>query len=43
MSSGGLPIGLQLIGPQHGDLVVLRTAAALEAAIDHDFLASLPD
>ena len=25
------------------DLVVLRTAAALEAAIDHDFLAGLPD
>ena len=43
MSSGGLPIGLQLVGPQHGDLVVLRTAAALEAAIDHDFLATLPD
>ena len=42
MSSGGLPIGLQLVGPQHGDLVVLRTAAALEAAIDHDFLATLP-
>jgi len=29
-----LPIGLQLIGPQHGDLVVLRTAAALEAAME---------
>ncbi len=42
MSSGGLPIGLQLVGPQHGDLVVLRTAAALEAAIDQDFLATLP-
>ena len=39
MSSGGLPIGLQLVGPQHGDLVVLRTAAALEAAIDLDPLA----
>ena len=36
MSNGGLPIGLQLVGPQHGDLVVLRTAAALEAAIDLD-------
>jgi aspartyl-tRNA(Asn)/glutamyl-tRNA(Gln) amidotransferase subunit A len=35
----GLPIGLQLIGPQHGDLVVLRTAAALEAALDMDVLA----
>ena len=34
MSSGGLPIGLQLVGPQHGDLVVLRTAAALEAALE---------
>ena len=42
LSSGGLPIGLQLIGPQHGDLVVLRTAAALEAAIELDTLAPLP-
>jgi Asp-tRNA(Asn)/Glu-tRNA(Gln) amidotransferase A subunit family amidase len=42
LSSGGLPIGLQLIGPQHGDLVVLRTAAALEAALDDDALASVP-
>jgi aspartyl-tRNA(Asn)/glutamyl-tRNA(Gln) amidotransferase subunit A len=41
-SSGGLPIGVQLIGPQHGDLVVLRTAAALEAALDLDTLAPLP-
>ncbi len=39
---GGLPIGLQLVGPQHGDLVVLRTAAALEAALDLDTLAPLP-
>jgi aspartyl-tRNA(Asn)/glutamyl-tRNA(Gln) amidotransferase subunit A len=43
MSSSGLPIGLQLVGPQHGDLVVLRTAAALEAALDLDTLAALPD
>ncbi len=43
LSSGGLPIGLQLIGPQHGDLVVLRTAAALEAALDLDPVAVLPD
>jgi len=42
LSSGGLPIGLQLVGPQHGDLVVLRTAAALEAAIALDTLAPLP-
>ena len=43
LSSGGLPIGLQLIGPQHGDLVVLRTAAALEAAMDIDPVAVLPN
>jgi aspartyl-tRNA(Asn)/glutamyl-tRNA(Gln) amidotransferase subunit A len=45
LSSGGLPIGLQLVGPQHGDLVVLRTAAALEAALDLDLatLAPVPD
>ena len=30
-SRSGLPIGLQLVGPQHGDLVVLRTAAAPKA------------
>jgi aspartyl-tRNA(Asn)/glutamyl-tRNA(Gln) amidotransferase subunit A len=33
LSSTGLPVGIQLIGPQHGDLVVLRAAAALEAAL----------
>jgi aspartyl-tRNA(Asn)/glutamyl-tRNA(Gln) amidotransferase subunit A len=43
VSGGGLPIGLQLVGPQHGDLVVLRTAAALEAALDLDTLAPLSD
>ena len=36
------PDRVQLIGPQHGDLVVLRTAAALEAALDLDTLAPLP-
>ena len=36
LQSDGLPVGLQLVGPQHGDLVVLRTAAALEAALDLD-------
>jgi Asp-tRNA(Asn)/Glu-tRNA(Gln) amidotransferase A subunit family amidase len=29
----GLPIGLQLVGPQHGDLVVLRAMAALTAEL----------
>jgi len=33
LNSNGLPVGLQLVGPQHGDLVVLRTAAALEAGL----------
>ncbi|HEY2562142.1 MAG TPA: amidase family protein, partial [Acidimicrobiales bacterium] len=33
LTEAGLPVGLQLVGPQHGDLVVLRSAAALEEAI----------
>jgi aspartyl-tRNA(Asn)/glutamyl-tRNA(Gln) amidotransferase subunit A len=36
LTAAGLPVGLQLVGPQHGDLVVLRAAAALEAALDAD-------
>lgn len=39
LTAGGIPVGVQLIGPQHGDLVVLRSAAALEAALDFDALA----
>lgn len=35
-TSDGMPVGLQLIGPQHGDLVVLRTMAALEAGLGLD-------
>jgi Asp-tRNA(Asn)/Glu-tRNA(Gln) amidotransferase A subunit family amidase len=30
LTDAGLPVGLQVIGPQHGDQVVLRTLAALE-------------
>ena len=30
----GMPVGLQLIGPQHGDMVVLRTMGALAAALE---------
>jgi Asp-tRNA(Asn)/Glu-tRNA(Gln) amidotransferase A subunit family amidase len=30
----GMPVGLQLIGPQHGDAVVLRAMAALETAMN---------
>jgi aspartyl-tRNA(Asn)/glutamyl-tRNA(Gln) amidotransferase subunit A len=31
LSGDGLPVGLQLVGPQHADAIVLRSAAALEA------------
>ena len=41
LSSQGLPVGLQLVGPQHADLVVIRSAAALEAAIGFDELAPI--
>jgi Asp-tRNA(Asn)/Glu-tRNA(Gln) amidotransferase A subunit family amidase len=33
LSDDGLPVGLQLVGPQHGDLVVLRAMAAAEQAL----------
>ena len=42
LSSSGLPVGLQLVGPQHGDLVVLRSAAALEEALGFATLAPNP-
>jgi aspartyl-tRNA(Asn)/glutamyl-tRNA(Gln) amidotransferase subunit A len=42
LTEGGLPVGLQLVGPQHADIVVLRSAAALEAAIGFDTLARFP-
>jgi aspartyl-tRNA(Asn)/glutamyl-tRNA(Gln) amidotransferase subunit A len=38
-TSEGLPVGLQIVGPQHGDLVVLRAAAALEQALDLETVA----
>jgi len=41
-SSAGVPVGLQLVGPQHADLVVLRSAAALEAALAFDEVAPYP-
>jgi Asp-tRNA(Asn)/Glu-tRNA(Gln) amidotransferase A subunit family amidase len=41
-TQSGLPVGLQLVGPQHADQVVLRAAAALEAALDLDTVAPLP-
>ena len=40
-TSERLPVGLQLVGPQHGDLVVLRAAAALEEALGIHAVAAL--
>ncbi len=37
----GMPVGLQLVGPQHGDLVVSRAAAALERGLDLDPVAPI--
>jgi aspartyl-tRNA(Asn)/glutamyl-tRNA(Gln) amidotransferase subunit A len=39
LTADGLPVGIQLVGPQHADLVVIRSAAALETAIGFDELA----
>ena len=39
LGTGGVPVGLQLIGPQHADLVVIRAMSALERAIGFDQLA----
>lgn len=42
LTARGLPVGLQLVGPQHADLVVMRSAAALEEALGFDERAPLP-
>lgn len=39
LGPSGVPVGLQLVGPQHGDLVVVRAAAAVEEAIGFDQVA----
>ncbi len=41
LSRSGLPVGVQLIGPQHADLVVLRSAAALEQQLGFEVLAPI--
>ena len=33
LSPGGLPIGVQIVGPQHGDLTTLRVAQLIEREI----------
>jgi aspartyl-tRNA(Asn)/glutamyl-tRNA(Gln) amidotransferase subunit A len=35
-TADGMPVGLQVIGPQHGDVVVLRAIAVLEDALALD-------
>lgn len=35
-TSDGMPVGLQVVGPQHGDQVVLRALAVLEQLLDVD-------
>lgn len=34
-TSGGLPVGLQIVGPHHADLAVLRIGHAFERATRH--------
>jgi Asp-tRNA(Asn)/Glu-tRNA(Gln) amidotransferase A subunit family amidase len=40
-TEGGLPVGLQVVGPQHADVAVLRALAVLEDAIGVDRLAPI--
>ncbi|HEX6476255.1 MAG TPA: amidase family protein [Acidimicrobiales bacterium] len=40
-TGSGMPVGLQLVGPQHGDLVVSRAAAALEHGLGLDPVAPI--
>jgi Asp-tRNA(Asn)/Glu-tRNA(Gln) amidotransferase A subunit family amidase len=38
-TADGMPVGLQVVGPQHGDVVVLRALALLEDALALDTVA----
>jgi aspartyl-tRNA(Asn)/glutamyl-tRNA(Gln) amidotransferase subunit A len=38
-TADGMPVGLQVVGPQHGDVVVLRALALLEDALGVDTVA----
>jgi Asp-tRNA(Asn)/Glu-tRNA(Gln) amidotransferase A subunit family amidase len=40
-TEGGLPVGLQVVGPQHADVAVLRALALLEDALAVDRLAPI--
>jgi aspartyl-tRNA(Asn)/glutamyl-tRNA(Gln) amidotransferase subunit A len=41
LTGAGVPVGLQVVGPQHGDVVVLRTLAVLEDTLGLGAVASL--
>ena len=38
----GMPVGLQVVGPQHGDLAVLRALAVLEDTLELDTVCPYP-
>jgi Asp-tRNA(Asn)/Glu-tRNA(Gln) amidotransferase A subunit family amidase len=38
-TADAMPVGLQIVGPQHADVAVLRAVALLEDALGHDRLA----
>ena len=40
-TADGMPVGLQVVGPQHGDVAVLRTLAVLEDALALDTIAPI--
>jgi aspartyl-tRNA(Asn)/glutamyl-tRNA(Gln) amidotransferase subunit A len=40
-TADGMPVGLQIVGPQHADVAVLRTMAVLEDLLDLDPLAPI--
>jgi Asp-tRNA(Asn)/Glu-tRNA(Gln) amidotransferase A subunit family amidase len=41
VASSGVPIGMQVVGPQHADLAVLRATGALELAIGFSDVAAI--
>jgi aspartyl-tRNA(Asn)/glutamyl-tRNA(Gln) amidotransferase subunit A len=41
-TSDGMPIGLQVIGPQHADVAVLRLLKVIEETLALDTIAPLP-
>lgn len=39
LTSDGMPVGLQIVGPQHADMAVLRVMAAFEELLELDLVA----